>query len=222
MQLNINYLIDRHTFWKYEIDKAGIWNAQLFKDVTIKIRKHHRRFNGVFIRKKTLNSIEDKIVIYNKSCDFEPSFIDSVLVHEMIHQYLIQNDLAGKTPHGRPFKEMMNKINVAFEGKLKIAVKSTNPSLPLEGPGDKWSTLLVLSGKDYSFCFNIYPEKMKFFEKEVKKLIKSRNFHDFIWLKSNDIYFTHLSRCLKRLHGIKLPNQEMKVFLQSHNCYRLS
>ena len=89
VKLTPQYLRNRHEFWKEEIGKVGIWDSNKFMPIKLIIRKNHRRYNALFQRRRNLrnNTFEDKIVVYNKVESFEIKFLDSLIVHEMIHQY---------------------------------------------------------------------------------------------------------------------------------------
>lgn len=210
MKLSLTYLKQRHSFWIQEIGKSGIWNPGLFKPVEIVIRKHHRRFNALFSRRKFLKGgvvtkIVDKIIIYNKLDDFPTEYLDSLLVHEMIHQYLVQNGLDGKNPHGLPFKEMMNKINAAFPDSLNIEIKSQNPVVDPDGEGPVVYDLLFVISRDKSFCCVIHPSRIEKFHRMAQKLKSKKQIDSFQWGRSNNRFFSNVTRCTKVLHGITGP-----------------
>lgn len=221
MKLSLEYLLERHSYWKKEIGEAGIWKVESFKDISIEIRKNHRHYNGVFqrrkIRKFLRTVIEDKIVIYNKVDDFDPVFLDSVLVHEMIHQYLIQNNLGEKRPHGKTFKEMMKAINHAFKGRLNIMIKSNNPSIQHQGPGSILHSLLFIKSDDNFYCCVVHPKKTEYFEMQLKKSPLYRHIKEYKWGESDDMYFNNFTRCMKVLHGIQVPFKDFPQFCRKYN-----
>lgn len=207
MKLNLDHLKERHNYWKNEIGKVGIWNPDLFSDVEIKIRKNHRKYNALFQRRVFLREgmkvVKDKIVVYNRVEDFQPAFIDSVLVHEMIHQYIIQTNQKDSSTHGKLFKGFMNAINRTFKGTLEIKIKDSNPNELKSGPGDtvhKILTLHFLDGRSL-YCV-IMPGRETYFERMVKTNRKYWRLKSYDWRESNDVYFNRLTRCSKRLHGI--------------------
>ena len=138
MEVRCEYLEERHRFWRERIGYAGIWCASGFKPVKFIVRKRSKTYDGFFCRKRVLvNSKwgwEDQIIFYQQYADISVQEIDDTLVHEMIHQYIYQNDIKDSGVHGKVFKELMNSINHAFGGELTIRVSGGIKER--RGPGD--------------------------------------------------------------------------------------
>ncbi|MCH5242182.1 MAG: SprT-like domain-containing protein [Muribaculaceae bacterium] len=222
MKLEIEYLRERHHYWIYRIGERGIWNPLLFEPVQLVIRKDCRSYNALFHRKvkikKGVKETTDKIIIYNKVEDFDPKFLDTILVHEMIHQYIFQSEQKDTSTHGRLFKYYMNRINKEFEGELNINIRDRNPAVKLKGPGDKLHTLLLIQYNDGNwFCAVVMPTRVDYFERMLKQNMKIWKMKTYQWAQSNDVYFNQYSRCTKVLHGIKKSEKEMSVFINELN-----
>lgn len=144
MKLTKEYLEVRHAYWKERLDKGGIWDAGKFGKVTLVVRPACKSYNGMFIRRylkvKGERKLTDRIFIYEKVEDFEEKFLDSILVHEMIHQYIIQNKIKDSSPHGKIFREYMKRINERYGEELRIKISDRNPGLPSRGTGLKKET----------------------------------------------------------------------------------
>ena len=227
MKLEIDYLRERHGYWRQRIGEAGIWDASKFQDVTLQIKGDSRRCNALFQRrvrrKGAVREVSDKIVVYNKVEDFDPRFLDSVLVHEMIHQYIFQNDLKDTRAHGAIFRSFRERINAAFENELKINITDHNPSLPEKGPGKKIHTLLLLfyeSGEVFIAVVN--KTKKDFFENLIRRNKKRWSVKDFKWAQSIDVHFDRYSRCTRSLHGLKRGKGEMAEFCKEYGVYIIS
>ena len=225
MKLELNYLRERHELWKREIGEAGIWDAALFQPVEIRIRPKCKSYNGIFSRKWTVKKgerlITDRIFIYNNASDFDPIFIDSVLVHEMIHQYIIQNNIKDSSTHGKLFKDFMVKINSTFPDQLKIRLKDHNPAIPLKGPGlTIHNIILSWTDKDF-YCFIIHPKRLSDFDKRIKRYKKTGVVKGFTWAQSVDVHFDNYVRCTKTLHGIKKPLRDMMSFCKEFNVIEI-
>ena len=221
MKLSVEYLNERHTYWIYKIGALSIWNPLSFSPVEIVIRKNTKTYNGKFQRRTTLSfnkkKIEDKIFIYNKSEEFDPKFIDSVLVHEMIHQYIIQNDIKDTSTHGRIFRRYMQLINTAFPEELKIDIRSRNPALPEKGPGQTDHHILAMQhSENYWFIAIVNPRKVDYFENYLKVMGKRLNIKTHFWARSNDVYFNNFRRCTTSLHGVKKTCPEFIEFCKEY------
>lgn len=224
MKLSLDYLTRRHAFWKYEIGKAGIWDPGLFQDVMIQVRPKCKSYNGLFSRrwmkKNGKRTLVDRIFIYNNSEDFKPEFIDSILVHEMIHQYIYQTKIKDSSTHGRLFKGFMAAINKSFKGKLEINISDRNPSLPESGPGKTMHRLILSWNEKDCYCCVINPNKLTEFDRLIKRYKKNGAVKDFFWAQSNDMYFDRYVKCTKTLHGIKKPMPEMVSFCREYNVVK--
>lgn len=221
MKLSLPYLYERHEHWKGRIAAAGVWDSELFLPVEIKIRKNHRRYNAVFQRKikiiKGSKQISDSIVIYNKVEDFDETFIDNIIVHEMIHQFIIQNNLKDTSAHGRLFKGLMNRINSLFPAELSIKVRDLNPDMPLKGKGIEAHRLLLIEFNDGKWiCAVVMPSKIVFFENLIKKNKKIWGVKSYEWAVSYDVFFSRFTRCSSRLHGVTKTPVEMAMFREEY------
>lgn len=224
IKLTPEYLQNRYEFWKEQIGTTNIWNADKFKPVKLLIRKNHRDYNALFQRKfnKTNRTIEDKIIIYNKVEFFDKAYLDSLIVHEMIHQYLTQNNKAGIDPHGRPFTEMMNQINNLFSSNLNIQIRSDNPMIPLKGKGKILHYLLLILKRNDFFCCIIHPKRIQQFNLQVKTLKNLGKINAFLWAKSYDYYFNDATRCMKVLSGEVMTLNEMKTFCKEYGITKIN
>ena len=224
MKLTFEYLKERHAFWKEEIGKAGIWNPQKFKTIKLEIRKKSKTYNALFqrkwIKRKIRHRAIDSLIIYNNVEDFDPEYLDGLIVHEMIHQYIFQNNIKDTSTHGIIFQDFMKKINDQFCGKLEINISDYNPTLPTEGPGETVFNLLLILQKNNWFCCVVRPGKIKHFHNHVLTLKRNQKVKDFGWLQSNDIYFNQYPQCTKYLHGKRLPHKDMIVFLKRYNAQK--
>lgn len=222
MRLSLEHLEHRHYYWRYRIAGAGIWDSEKFQPAAIVIRKASRRYNAMFHRrirtKNLIREIIDKIIIYEKVEEFDAKFLDSILVHEMIHQYIIQNDLKDTSTHGRLFRYYMKLINTAFEGELDINITDRNPSLPTKGPGNTIHKLIIaIFENNYSYCAVIHPARIKEFERMMKANRFRPKLKDYAWGVSDDVYFNQFQRCMKTFHGVRKTVPEMKEFCSRFN-----
>lgn len=220
MKLTLEFLKARHDFWKRSIGEAGIWEENKFSDVVIKLRPRSKNYNGLFSRRvrviKGVKKQEDRIFIYKNSEEFDPVFLDSVLVHEMIHQYICQCGIKDTSVHGKIFKLFMGRINSAFPGQLKINIKDHNPHVPLRGEGDTEHLLMMIhSARDIYFCV-INPSAKNSIEALAKRFLKTGKIKNFTWASSRDNYFSGFSRCTRALHGIKVSLSEKDNFMSEY------
>lgn len=225
MKLSVEYLNDRHSFWKEKIGAAGIWDAGKFGEITIVVRPASKSYNGLFIRRylkiKGKRELVDRIFIYNQSEEFEPRYLDSILVHEMIHQYIIQNKIKDTSSHGRLFRHYMKRINEEFGGELKINIRDKNPNQTLQQEIKMHVLLIMHLDSGYSFCSVINPKKTAFFENMVRKNRRLWKIKEYYWATSYSTCFNSYSKCTRSLHGIKKPRKELEEFCRLQKVARI-
>lgn len=217
MKLSLDYLYQRYEFWKNEIGNKGIWNPGLFLPVTLVIRPESKSYNGMFIRRylsvNGRRKLVDRIFIYNKKEEIDPLFLDSTLVHEMIHQYIVQNKIKDSSSHGKVFRSFMQKINNEFPDSLKINIRDRNPGTPTKGEGTVKHTLLLIQLENrICYCAVVNPTKINYFRTMLDKEAKNLKIRNFSWAHSTDMYFNNFHRCTHSLHGIKKTMPEMTEF----------
>ena len=57
--------------------------------------------------------------------EMNESLLEDTIIHEMIHYYILSNQLVDTSSHGKIFRKMMNDINTRFGRNLTISHKST-------------------------------------------------------------------------------------------------
>ena len=60
--------------------------------------------------------------------DLEPTVLDDVLIHEMIHYWLWYNNMRDTAPHGVLFLRLMNEINRRFSRNITVSHRITAES----------------------------------------------------------------------------------------------
>lgn len=58
--------------------------------------------------------------------DLDESEIEDVLIHEMIHYYILYNKVEDTSPHGKVFRKMMKDINAHFGRNISVSYKREN------------------------------------------------------------------------------------------------
>lgn len=226
MELTVEYLRQRHAYWIERLADAGIWEADKFKPVELVVRERCKSYFGLFHRKwvkvNVRHRLRDRIIIYRQSSDMTVEEIDDTLVHEMIHQYIFQNDLPDTSTHGRLFKDFMQRINAAFPHELKISIYGESPIL--KGPGAKTHKLILLLMKDEEcYCCKINPSKVHVFTNYLKRtvLYPTSKIKDYLLCESNDMYFDDLAACRKYLHGLPMSLPELRELCKECNIKRI-
>lgn len=212
MYLTLEYLNMRYRFWIDRIAEAGIWDKSRFQPVELIIRKRSKTCAGKFVRKYKVSlgrkSYSDSIIIYRKFEDSTEKEIDDILVHEMIHLYICQNNIKDTSSHGKIFKAYMSKINHMFQGDLTISLKDR--SSYEKGVGNHRHLLLVLwFDNDEVYCCKINPKKIGYFKSFISGGRFIRRLQRYGWFESYDKYFDFFVTCNSRLQGRKMTSSQL-------------
>lgn len=64
--------------------------------------------------------------------DLPQSEIEDVVIHEMIHYYILSRQIRDTSPHGKIFKQMMNAINAKYNRHITISKRTTKRNPPID------------------------------------------------------------------------------------------
>lgn len=67
----------------------------------------------------------DFIFIVSNKMDMEEREIEDTILHEMIHYYILSNQMQDTSPHGEIFIRMMKDINYRFNRNITVIHKTT-------------------------------------------------------------------------------------------------
>ena len=84
-----------------------------------------------YTKKRTLHGIENcnfKMRFSNRYDISEDELID-IIIHEMIHLYILYFNINDSSPHGQVFRKMMNDINARFGRHITISHKAQKGSM---------------------------------------------------------------------------------------------
>ncbi len=202
----------RHRYWKERIGEVGIWDSDKFRPVVFIIRKRSKTYDGLFWRKWVKvdgkNELQDIIVVYQQYTDITQQEIDETLVHEMIHQYIYQNDIQDSGAHGKVFKELMSMINQAFQGELTIRISGGIKER--RGPGDTLHRLiLIYKESGVCYCCKVNPNKSDMLMRLIGEHKDEWKVRKYELRESYDRYFDSFTACTHRFHGAKMNEEEL-------------
>lgn len=65
----------------------------------------------------------------SRKIDRPQEIIDDTILHEMIHYFILYNQIQDKSAHGPVFRKMMNEINIKYNRNITISHKSSEDEL---------------------------------------------------------------------------------------------
>lgn len=141
---------------EYIHERFDYFNKLIFKDSlslpTFSISHSRTQLGQVrFRRRRTWNGkwrYSPLVLAISVQWDLDEDIMDDVIVHEMIHYYILSNQIQDNAPHGAVFRSLMSKINSTYGRHITIRYKT-----PTAGSSADGATAVVAqsSGPRY-FC----------------------------------------------------------------------
>lgn len=217
------YITERHSYWIETIGRAGIWNPSNFSEVSLYVRPRSKTRGGTFSRRTVVGGgravFEDRIFIYRNSSDMTAGEVDNVLVHEMIHQYIVQTGITDSSAHGCVFRSLAARINAAFPDSLKVTVSTRRRSAT--GPGEKLYLLLVLQSGDNIYCCVVCRTRVDWFKNFIYRNHIAMKVDKMGWCQTDDRHFENFRQCRTSIHGEKIPFQEFDAYCRKYRLRKI-
>lgn len=218
MIITEGYLQLRHGYWVDRLGKAGIWDAAKFKPISFSVRKRSKTYDGLFFRQWVnvdgKQKLQDSIIIYQQYPDLTQKEIDDTLVHEMIHQYIYQNQIEDSNVHGKVFTKLMGKINASFPNELNLRVSGGIKER--RGVGDTLHKLIIVyCDTGVCLCCKVNPRKTDMFMNRIKEHMDEWKIRKYELCESYDRYFDSLTACNSRLHGLRMNEEELAMLCRN-------
>ena len=122
-----------------------------------------KTFLGVCVYKKR-RTLLGKTVCYdfklriNTRIDLAEEEVEDIIIHEMIHYYILVNKIKDTSAHGRVFRQMMNGINERFGRHIRISHKPTQEQKEqLYGAKQRWRVVAYVVFKDGRTGIKVLP-----------------------------------------------------------------
>lgn len=122
----------------YTEKKFNDFNKQMFggelKPLPFKL-SHARSFLGQIRCSATRNPLTRKkhysgfVFVISDALDIEENALEDIILHEMIHYYILSHQISDTSSHGTVFKRMMNEINTRFNRHITVKYRMTDDDL---------------------------------------------------------------------------------------------
>ena len=216
INLTVQFMRERHQYWAKKLFEEKIFKT-ILPQINFEIKYSVKSFNGKFKVRINSGKAIQTIILYPTTSTPTLYWIDSILVHEMIHQYIYHQQIKDTSSHGRYFKYFMNSINLLFDHMLKINVST--PVIRQQGKSNYISIFILLRFSDKFFLCKIKPSKIDYFNTLIlgKKIDFKWPLVTYGWYTSNDIYFKDSRECTSRLSGSVFPNYRFEEIIEKYN-----
>lgn len=183
----------------YINQKYRLFNTQIFSDALPEIpialsKSRHYPGQVCFKRHRHLlkgDSVSDLCLKISTLYDFEESDIEDVIIHEMIHCYILTQGLHDSSAHGVVFRRFMSDINSRFGRHITIShrlKKDQAGTIPVEMK-PKTRTVALVSLKDGRRGIKVLPGTERSIRAYTSGIRRHFNVDSVKLYRSNDPFF---------------------------------
>ena len=142
--------------------------------------------------------------------DLPEQEVEDTILHEMIHYYILSNQIQDTSAHGVVFRQMMQDINQRFHRNLTITHKRSKEELEQDRQV-RQHLICVVRFKNGQTGITIAAKTRLY--RLWNALPKVPEVESCRWYVSTDSYFNRFPRALS-LKVYKVPQEELKLHLQ--------
>ena len=189
-------------FVKEKFDEFNklIFNNKL-PNIPIKIGKAKTQLGSISYKKRTtINAINyyDLKLIISYCYDLQENELEDIIIHEMIHYYILHLRINDTSPHGRIFQEIMQKINSRFGRNITISKrqnKAITEDAKITNSPQRQHIICTAEIPDGQHVITVIAKSRIFaFWELLPNLFKLRNVK---WYVCIDKYFDRFPKCIK-------------------------
>lgn len=140
------------------------------------------------IRHPFLRSKEyfDFRLLINSRYDYPQDVIDDTIIHEMIHLYILYNNIKDTAPHGEVFRKIMKAINEKYNRNIAITHKNTDAETNSDCK-KRYNIICLSFMRDGSWCVTVCTTSKIF---EIYRAFKESSLiREMRWYHTTDVFF---------------------------------
>lgn len=123
--------------------------------------------------------------------DMDENIVEDTIIHEMIHYYILSNQMQDTGPHGDLFKKIMKDINVRFDRNISIVHQSTKEEQDRDTEVREHYVCVVRLRTNKMYIAVVAKNKILQLWDEIPNLPKVAECN---WYLSNNPYFNRFPR----------------------------
>lgn len=203
MRPTIAYLQQRIEFWTDEVFTKKVPLPE------VKLSRSRRVLGRVRFRRERLLSgryrYSDFYIEFSGVYDFDAELLDDVVLHELIHYYILYFQLHDTAPHGKLFRSMMASINRNHNRNIAITHRADG-SIGRR----RFYYLCICKLRDGRCCVaSVRKKNIPEIERTVKR---DRNIAAHQWFRSDNEFFGKIP-CHETFRACYVPVEELRCQL---------
>lgn len=197
------------------------FNRQVFKnelpDIKVALSRSKSYMGAITYRKRKWYGMEQcgnfKMLI-NGRADLPEDALEDIILHEMIHYYLLHNKLTDGSPHGPLFRSWMKYINDEFGHHITVTHRFTDELREqLYDQHPHVRTVAVVRMRNGRFAIKVLPESDKVIKKYYNEIKKSDLVDSIALYHTESAYFNRFP-CSSALNIFYVKESEILPHLE--------
>lgn len=155
------------------------------------------------------HSFSDFSLHISNLMDRDERVIEDTIIHEMIHYYILHNQVQDTSAHGKVFRELMKTINTRFNRNISISHKSSREELD-SNLKIRWHHICITRMRDGQHCITVAATSRIF---DIwNEVAKHPQIEQWGWYATTDPFFNRFRRSLTlKLYKIDLAEVSDKL-----------
>jgi hypothetical protein len=130
--------------------------------------------------------------VSNKT-DLPQDVVDDVIIHEMIHYYILYNQMQDNAPHGDLFIQKMEEINNQFDRHITVTHKGTKEEADTDT--EKRRHLICISRwKDGDRCITVSTDNPRIMLRIWDEIEQNDEIEEYKWVFTTNPFFNRYPR----------------------------
>ena len=197
------------------------FNRQVFKnelpDIKVMLSRSKSYLGAITYRKTIwygMERINNYKMLINGRVDLPEEVLEDIILHEMIHYYLLYNKQTDSVPHGPMFRAWMKYINDAFGHNITITHRFTDELREqLIDYRPHCRTVAVVRMRNGRFAIKVLPESDKVIKKYYNEIKKSDLVDSIALYHTESAYFNRFP-CSSALNIFYVKESEILPHLE--------
>lgn len=138
----------------------------------------------------------DFTFLISDATDLPENVLEDTIIHEMIHYYILVNQMQDNAPHGHLFRQIMAEINTTYHRHISISHKRTEEEYATDT--ERRQHLVCLSRlKNGTLTVTVCAGKARTLFSIWNEMERIPEIAKFKWFSTTDSYFNRFPRSLK-------------------------
>ena len=167
-----------------------------------------------FVRKKNVIGKcynTNFVFIISNLIDRPQDVIDDTILHEMIHYYILSNQIKDTSQHGEVFKKWMYYINNTFNRHITISVRKTEEDRKNDTqPRKTYVCLVRFEDGQIGIAIPAHTRLFLFYD----MIPKIRGIVEWQWYGTSNPYFNRYKRSTKNINIFKFSQEKTDEYLK--------